>query len=107
MSGREYRMRYTYVLAPYCTFSESYMPGIKNLRMRALDSNSMLWVWPRVQADTSVISTENLADHQNASILHSPKKIKTLAPWAAHMHDVGSHVTRRKNITQGTMFSHY
>jgi hypothetical protein len=65
--------------------------------MRVLDSNGTLWVWPRVQANTRAISTENAGRSQhiasvdeecsikltnNAAILLSLKgNIKDLAPW--------------------------
>ena len=32
--------------------------------MKQLDSNGTLWAWPRVQADTSVISTKNTSRSQ-------------------------------------------
>jgi hypothetical protein len=62
--------------------------------MRALDSNSELWAWSRVQANASAISTENASRSQyktsiheesslkhtkNASVLSNPEKIECLA----------------------------
>ena len=89
-------------------FSESHASGIQNWPMRVLDSNGMLWVWPRVQANASAISTESTSRSQykaniheessiklmkNTPILLSSKKDQVFSPLSySHVHTAASHV---------------
>ena len=44
--------------------------------MRVLDSNGTLWVWPRVQANASAISTENASRSLYKMSVHEESSIK-------------------------------
>jgi hypothetical protein len=44
--------------------------------MRVLDSNSLLWAWPRVQANASAISMENAGRSQYRMSVHEESCIK-------------------------------
>ena len=78
--------------------------------MRILDSNSTLWAWPRVQANVSTISTENVSrslhktsihdqsTKKNASILHSLMKNQVFSALELVMHAV---TLLAENITRG------
>jgi hypothetical protein len=44
--------------------------------MRALNSNSQLWAWPRVQANASTILTENAGRLQYRTSVHEESCIK-------------------------------
>ena len=46
--------------------------------MRVLNSNVTLWAWPRVQANTSAISTENVNRSQYKTSVHEESSIKLM-----------------------------
>ena len=44
--------------------------------MRALNSNGTLWAWPQVQANASMILTENASRSQYKMNIHEESSIK-------------------------------